>query len=423
MKRTLAWTLVLSLALGALSGCAPGSAAPEPLSAQPIALTQEELQAHDLEAPAVQSALTGFGLELLQKTRGAEESSVLLSPLSVALALGMAANGSDGETRAQFEQVLGGGAGLDAVNAAYSALLQVYQNGLGGSTECSIANSVWADPEGQIFEEFIGKCQGIFDAQVFQQELSDPAVVPALNGWVSEHTEGMIPKIIGQPFEENAAALLVNALYLKNTWETEFDPNATYLRGFWHQEGEKEAMDFLNASYTSFPYLQAENAQGAVLPYDDGRLAFFALMPEEGAEFEVWLDSLDGDALASLLECRTDTEFRTLALPKFEAEWSGRLQDVLSAVGLDLAFDDTGLADFSLLGDNPYGYFLSQVIHAAKIEINEEGTEAAAATVVEATAGSAAPQEEGVTLIFDRPFLYGIVDLHTGVPLFLGTFE
>ena len=72
----------------------------------------------------------------------------------------------------------------------------------------------------------------------------------------------MIPNIIGQPFEENAAALLVNALYLKNTWETEFSPNATYLRGFWHQEGEKEAMDFLNASYTSFPYLQAENAQG-----------------------------------------------------------------------------------------------------------------------------------------------------------------
>ena len=387
-----------------------------------MVLTQEDLAAHAQETPAVQSALAGFGLELLQKTRGAEKSPVLLSPLSVALALGMAANGSGGETRAQFEQVLGGGAGLDAVNAAYSALLQVYQNGLGGSTECSIANSVWADPEGQIFEEFIGKCQGIFDAQVFQQELSDPAVVPALNGWVSEHTEGMIPKIINQPFEENAAALLVNALYLKNTWETEFDPNATYLRGFWHQEGEKEAMDFLNASYTSFPYLQAENAQGAVLPYDDGRLAFFALMPEEGAEFEVWLDSLDGDALASLLEGRRDTEFRTLALPKFEAEWSGRLQDVLSAMGLDRAFT-AGTADFSLLGDHPYGYFLSQAIHAAKIEVNEEGTQAAAATVMEVGSGASAPPETGLTLIFDRPFLYGIVDLETGVPLFLGTFE
>ena len=98
---------------------------------------------------------------------------------------------------------------------------------------------------------------------------------------------------------------------------------------------------------------------------------------------------------------------------------------MLTALGLELAFDDTGLADFSLLGDNPYGYYLSQVIHATKLEVNEEGTRAAAATVVEAPAGSAAPLEEpqGIELDFDRPFLYGIVDLENGVPLFLGTFE
>ena len=233
----------------------------------------------------------------------------------------------------------------------------------------------------------------------------------------------MIPSILSKPFNENAALLLVNALYLKNTWETEFDPNNTYLRGFYHQGSDKESMDFLNAGFVTFPYLQSETAQGAVLPYDDGRLAFFALMPEEGAEFEVWLNSLDGDTFTQILESRTDTEFLTLALPKFEAEWSGQLQDILSALGLDLAFDDTGLADFSLLGDNPNGYYLSQVIHAAKIEVNEQGTEAAAATVVEADSGSAAPPETGLTLIFDQPFLYGIVDLETGVSLFLGTFE
>ena len=221
----------------------------------------------------------------------------------------------------------------------------------------------------------------------------------------------MIPSILSEPFNENAALLLVNALYLKNTWEMEFDPNATYLRGFYHQRNGKESMDFLNAGFV-----------GAVLPYDDGRLAFFALMPEEGAEFEVWLNSLDGETFTQLLESRRDTEFRTLALPKFEAEWSGQLQDILSALGLELAFT-FGEADFSLMGDDPNGYYLSQVIHAAKIEVNEKGTEAAAATVMEADSGSAAPPETGVTLIFDRPFLYGIVDLQNGVPLFLGTFE
>ena len=417
MRRTLALSLALSLSLGLLSGCGPAAPAvqAQELTAQPVSV-------QPAGSPAVDQALTSFGLSLLQSAREAESGPVLLSPLSAALALSMAANGADGDTLAQFETVLGGGVTLDELNAACTQLLSDYGD-LDGSTECLIANSLWADPEGMIREDFIGKCQGIFDAQVFSQDLSAPSVVPAVNSWVSEHTNKMIPSILSEPFNENAALLLVNALYLNNTWETEFDPNNTYLRGFYHQGSDKESMDFLNADFVTFPYLQSQTAQGAVLPYDDGRLAFFALMPEEGTEFEVWLNSLDGETFPQLLESRRDTEFRTLALPKFEAEWSGRLQDVLSAVGLDLAFDDTGLADFSLLGDNPYGYFLSQVIHAAKIEINEEGTEAAAATVVEATGGSAAPQEEGLTLIFDRPFLYGIVDLETGVPLFLGTFE
>ena len=417
MRRTLALSLALSLSLGLLSGCGPAAPAvqAQELTAQPVSV-------QPAGSPAVDQALTSFGLSLLQSAREAESGPVLLSPLSAALALSMAANGADGDTLAQFETVLGGGVTLDELNAACAQLLSDYGD-LDGSTECLIANSLWTDPEGMIREDFIGKCQGIFDAQVFSQDLSAPSVVPAVNSWVSEHTNKMIPSILSKPFNENAALLLVNALYLKNTWETEFDPNNTYLRGFYHQGSDKESMDFLNAGFVTFPYLQSETAQGAVLPYDDGRLAFFALMPEEGAEFEVWLNSLDGDTFTQILESRRDTEFRTLALPKFEAEWSGRLQDVLSAVGLDLAFDDTGLADFSLLGDNPYGYFLSQVIHAAKIEINEEGTEAAAATVMEVGSGASAPPETGLTLIFDRPFLYGIVDLHTGVPLFLGTFE
>ena len=414
MRRTLALSLVLTLSLGLLSGCGQDTQAQE-LTAPPVSV-------QPAGSPAVDQALTSFGLSLLQSAREAESGPVLLSPLSAALALSIAANGADGDTLAQFETILGGGVPLDELNAACAQLLSDYGD-LGGSTECLIANSLWTDPEGMIREDFIGKCRGIFDAQVFSQELSAPSVVPAVNGWVSDHTNGMIPRILSEPFNENTALLLVNALYLKNTWETEFDPNNTYLRGFYHQGSDKESMDFLNAGFVTFPYLQSETAQGAVLPYDDGRLAFFALMPEEGAEFEVWLNSLDGETFTQLLESRRDTEFRTLALPKFEAEWDGQLQDILSALGLDLAFDDTGLADFSLLGDNPNGYFLSQVIHAAKIEVNEQGTEAAAATVVEAVGGSAAPPETGVTLIFDRPFLYGIVDLQTGVPLFFGTFE
>ena len=157
-----------------------------------------------------------------------------------------------------------------------------------------------------------------------------------------------------------------------------------------------------------------------VLPYDDGRLGFFALLPD--VKLDSWLAGLEGDDLSQLLARREDTLFLHLALPKFEAEWKGELKDILSALGLEDAFVP-GAADFSLLGDNLDGYYLSQVIHAAKIEVNENGTKAAAATVAVGSGESGAPPEDGITLIFDHPFLYGIADLETGIPLFLGTFE
>ena len=134
-----------------------------------------------------------------------------------------------------------------------------------------------------------------------------------------------------------------------------------------------------------------------------------------------WLNNLEGNSLSQLIINREDALFLSFAMPKFSAEWKGNLEDILPPLGLEDAFVP-GAADFSNMGDNPEGYFINQVIHATKIEVNEKGTEAAAATVVDEPAGSAPPQE-GITLILDRPFLYGIVDLYTGVPLFLGTYE
>lgn len=415
MKRLLALLLCMALPLPLLPGCTAASAARE--------LTAQEVYAVSYDGPPelaeqVDAALSAFGLELLRDIRSARREHVLLSPLSVVLALSMAANGAEGETLAQFESLFSGGNGLDVLNARCARLVEEYQS-LGGSTQCSIANSIWVDPQCQIREDFIGKCAGIFDAQVFQGDLSAPGIVGDLNGWVSKHTGKMIPSIISQPFDESTSALLVNALYLKNTWEREFNPNSTRARDFTHAGGGTDSMDFLNAGSTSFPYLQGDGVQGVVLPYDDGRLGFLALLPD--GDLDSWLAGLEGNALAQLIAGREETLFLHLGIPKFEAEWRGELTDTLAALGLEDAFTP-GTADFSLLGDNPEGYYLSQVIHAARIKVNEKGTEAAAATVVGAS-GSSAPLEEGITLVFDRPFLYGIVDLETGVPLFLGTFE
>ncbi len=428
MKRTLSLLLACALGLGLLSGCAQASAAKE--------LTAPKLSVNPSNSEEVNGALAGFGLELLKKSRDANGEtamnsdmdhvpfSTLVSPLSVALALSMTANGAAGNTLAQFQDVLGGGVDLVELNTACAQLMADYQ-GLGGSTKCAIANSLWVDPEGQIKDDFIGQCRGIFDAQVFQGELSAPGIVGDLNGWVSKHTNKMIPSIIDEPFEQNTALLLVNALYLKNKWLQGFDPRATREMDFHHAGGPDSRMEFLSKHSTELSYLQGKGAQGVVLPYDDGRLAFVAILPDlypDSPDFGQWLNNLEGNSLSQLINNREDATFLSFAMPKFSAEWKGNLEDTLPLLGLEDAFVP-GAADFSSLGDSPEGYYISQVIHATKIEVNEKGTEAAAATVVDTLGGIAAPPQEGITLVLDRPFLYGIVDLYTGVPLFLGTYE
>ena len=433
MKRTLSLLLAAALGLGLLSGCSTGTeeslgpscdgfpAAPpsEPWS------NAEKLSVSPKGSEAVNEALASFGLKLLQKTREAGKQSSLVSPLSVALALSMTANGADGNTLAQFQEVLGSGVDLEELNAACAQLMQDYQ-GLRGSSQCRIANSLWKDHQGGIYEDFVAKCRGYYSAQVYEAELSDSRIVDDLNGWVSDHTNKLIPSIIDQPFDENTALLLVNALYLKNKWLNEFDPLDTAQMQFHHMDAYTSSVECLQHFKTNLSYIQGMGAQGVVLPYDDGRLAFVAIMPDlypDSPGLGTWLASLEGGDLSRLIDSRTEAKFLRFAMPKFTAEWKGQLEDILPALGLEDAFVN-GTADFSSMGDNEYGYYISQVIHAAKIEVNEKGTEAAAATVVDAPAGAApAPPPEDIILVLDRPFLYGIVDLYTGVPLFLGTYE
>ena len=438
MKRALSLLLACALGLSLLSGCAgadgssPSSSfAPPPSEPFAQLVGQAFLPS---SSPRAEAALANFGLELLKQCRTANGEaalasgmdhaplSALVSPFSAAMALSMAANGAGGNTLAQFEEVLGGGADINEINAAWAQLTGDY-HALGGSTQCSIANSLWVDHNGGIYEDFAAKCQGGYGAQIFRAELSDSRIVDDLNGWVSKHTNRMIPQIIGQPFQEDTACLLVNALYLKNSWLSEFSPNATHEREFHHEGGSDSRMDFLGKGSATLSCLQGEGAQGVVLPYDDGRLAFFALLPDlypDSPDFGEWLSSLEGNNLTQLINSREDALFLSFAMPKFTAEWSGHLEHILPRMGLEDAFLP-GTANFSAMGELLGNYYISQIIHAAKIEVNEKGTEAAA-TVVAAIGGGAAP-EEGITLVLDRPFLYGIVDLQTGVPLFLGTFE
>ena len=267
-------------------------------------------------------------------------------------------------------------------------------------------------------ELFLSRCTAFYGARLYQADLDTDGARRAVNNWVGEVTRGLIPEVLAETPAPETVLLLVNALYLKNAWASEFDPLDTRPGDFTAADGSEAETDFLSNGLRAEQYFAAEGAAGVVLPYDDGRLGFLAVLPD--GELDAWLETLDGDTLPALLAA-AEEERVLLRLPKFEAEWGGELSDALAAMGLETAFD-SGRADFSALGTAPAGpLYVSSVVHKARIEVNEKGTEAAAATVVEVE-DAAAPTDYR-ELVLDRPFCYAVVDLERGVPLFLGTFE
>ena len=415
MKRKL---LALLLPLALLAGCGANPSAPRVAGAVSLIPEHEAGDKGDFQTqPQADAAIGNLGANLLRAVRR-PGGNTLLSPLSVTLALSMTANGAAGDTRAEFEALLG--TDVDALNENAASLLADYL-ALEGSTQSAIANSLWVDEMLTANDLFLERCAAFYEAGVYQADLGAERTRNAVNDWIDQVTRGMIPQMLQKPLAEDTALLLVNALYLKNTWAEEFDPNDTNTHPFTAADGTVTDTDFLSNGVWTEGYFRTETAAGVVLPYDDGRLAFVAVLPD--GELDSWLEELDGETFSHLLESAEDT-LVYLRMPKFEAEWGGSLVDALKELGLESAFDPSQ-ADFSALGSVEGGLplFVGSVDHRAKIEVNEKGTEAAAATVVAVPAGAEAEPVDPVELCLDRPFCYAVVDLERGVPLFLGTFE
>lgn len=415
MKRKL---LALLLPLALLAGCGANPSAPRVAGAVSLIPEHEAGDKGDFQArPQADAAIGNLGARLLRAVRRPGENT-LLSPLSVTLALSMTANGAAGDTREEFETLLG--ADVDALNENAASLLADYL-ALEGSTQSAIANSLWVDEMLTANDLFLERCAAFYEAGVYQADLGAEGTRNAVNDWIDQVTRGMIPQMLQKPLAEDTALLLVNALWLKTAWAEEFDPNDTDTHPFTAADGTVTDTDFLSNGVRTEGYFRTETAAGVVLPYDDGRLAFVAILPDGG--LDGWLEELDGETFSHLLDSAEDT-LVYLRMPKFEAEWGGSLSDALKDLSLESAFDP-GQADFSALGSVEGGapLFVGSVDHRAKIQVNEKGTEAAAATVVAVPAGAEAEPMDPVELCLDRPFCYAVVDLERGVPLFLGTFE
>ena len=358
------------------------------------------------EQPDRSTEAADFALKLFQESLDGERNT-LVSPLSVLLALGMTANGADGETLAQMEHTLGS----DVENLNY----YLYSLMDGQSDQLKLANAIWFRDHGlTVKDTFLETNTNYYQADLFQAPMN-AATAGEINAWVEEHTDRMIPGIIDE-LDPDTVMCLVNALAFDAKWEEIYLEHQVDESTFNAANGLPRTVEYMNSQ--EYAYLEDENATGFVKYYEGRNYAFAALLPNEGVSIEDYVNSLTGASLRDLLAIPQQiTTYATM--PKFETEYDAELSEVLKAMGMTDAFDADG-ADFSRMATAEYNIYISQVLHKTEISVAEEGTRAAAVTAVIAAYG-AAPIEDYRTVTLNRPFVYMIFDCQENVPLFLGT--
>ncbi len=354
-----------------------------------------------------------FSLDLLKECRSEAGANPMVSPLSMMAALEMTRSGARGETEAQMAQTLYGeqdGEELSRELMAYLCGLPSQEN-----ARFHFANSIWFRNNDSHFhpdEAFLENCAGDYDARIYGAPF-DGGTLHDINGWVEKETAGMIPDILDR-ISESAILYLINAVAFEARWQEPYTSNQVHGGNFYPREGESQTARMMYSE--EWKLIRDGMARGFVKPYEEG-YAFVALLPEEGDTVDAYLASLSGEKWMELLEQAEDVMVEA-GLPKFTAETRINGNQVLKELGMPLAFDGER-ADFTGMGQSEdRNIYISRVIHSTFIQVDEQGTRAGAATVVEMTEGAAAVEPERV--ILDRPFLYAIVDTEQNLPIFLG---
>ena len=369
MKKLLAAVLAAACFLGT-AGCASQTIAATDLTKN----VKKTAQAPSLDEAAHDKAiedLTAFGVKLLQKEMG--KTDPLLSPLSIAAALSMTANGAVGETKAQMEEVLG--ASADTLSSSFAAL----QSALKNDKQLKLANSIWLKdtPTLHVEDAFLQKNADCFGAGIYAAPFDD-STKTAINDWVKEKTDGMIPEILDK-ISADSVVYLVNALAFDAKWEDIFETTQVRTGRFTSREGVEQTGDFLYGETSQ--YLSGEHAEGFLKYYEGQKYAFAALLPEAGMDITDFVSGLTGQALHAILSS-PQTETVEFSLPKFKTTFDTELSESLKALGMTDAFDGEK-ADFSALGSSDEGNILiSRVLHKTFIQVDEAGTKAGAATAV-----------------------------------------
>ena len=345
--------------------------------------------------------------------------STILSPISITYALGMLNNGAAGETQAQINKVLGfGETGADGINAFCRKMLTEAPN-LDKLTKVMIANTIYMNKGYQLNSDFVAKAKDYYDAEPETRDFYDDQTMDVINQWASDHTEKMIEKVLDKDeFDPSAVSYLLNAIYFKGAWAEKFDKAKTKDEAFRKENNQEVQVPMMHQEH-EFNYTEDEDCQALCLPYGNNAYRMTILLPKEGKTVY---------SLAQKLSAKTWQRFQWIGstaivdvkLPRFESKTDVDLKPIMTALGMPNAFDGN-LAEFPNFCNVPT--YIDLMKQVARIKLNEEGTEAAAVTVIGMDKSTGVPQEpKRVNFHATSPFLYVISEQSTGAIFFIGQY-
>ena len=417
----LATTLILSIAMTVACTSGGGNGAdktPTAPTATPTPSQGRVPQVINIDY-RVTEANKGFAFNLFDKlAKETPGENLFVSPTSVAFALALIYNGAAGETRDAIAKVLEAqGMTVDEFNAANKDWLASLASA-DPKVQLAIANSLWYKNGVPVIPGFLQRTQQYYNAKASGLDFNSPQAADTINGWVSQQTRGKIDRIIEPPIDPSTIMFLINALYFKGEWTVQFDKARTQDGAFNLANGSQKQVPMMSRT-GKMKYLKGQGFQAVSLPYGDGRFTMDVFLPDASSNLAAFLGRLDKQSWKDWVGEFAESEV-ALSLPRFKLKYEAKLNDVLTAMGMGVAFDPFG-ANFEnlvprewLAGNNAY---LSQVKHKTFLEVNEEGSEAAAVTTGEIRATSA-PMT--VPFVVDRPFFLAIRDTQTGTLLFMG---
>ena len=403
---------LLAAAMGALvAQCGENSVtAPRPITALPRTLSAAET--------GLISADNRFAFSLFGEIarQASPDSNLFISPLSAAMALAMAYNGAAGTTQAEMQQVLAlQGMTLDDVDRSYRSLIGLLR-GLDPQVAFTLANSVWydRDPSYAPTQDFLTATRTYFAARVESLDFGSPTAASTINGWVSEQTHGKIPTIVPDPIPPDVVAYLINAIYFKGSWTAQFDKSLTKPGAFRLASGGAASVPMMTHGRTvRVGYGRADGVTLLDLAYGGQAFSMTIALPQDPGGIDSLVQGLTEERWNRWI-AGLDSGSYEVVMPKFTLTYGLSMNDVLIALGMPSAFCGSAATDFTRM--NPTGALcISSVRHKAFVDVNEEGTEAAAATSVEIGLTSLP-----ASLMVDRPFVFAIRERLSGTILFLG---